>query len=381
MNYIKSVYLSLGSNTGNKEENLKKAVEILQAQGGKLTAFSKVYKTPSWGFDSGDFLNACIALDTELQPQELLEVILTTERNLGRVRSQKAGYTDRTIDIDILFYGTAVIDEPELKVPHPHLHLRKFVLKPLTDIAPDFIHPVFNKKISELLVECEDESELTETGLSLRPHEKANFSKFNFIAIEGNIGAGKTSLAKKIAEDFNGKLILERFADNPFLPKFYADMQRYAFPLEMSFLADRYQQFMDDTSQLDLFKDFMVSDYDIFKSLVFAKVTLTEEEFRLYRKLFNFMYKDVIKPDVYVYLHQNTETLLQNIKTRNRDYEQNIQPGYLDAINLGYREFMKSHMQLNSLVIDISGMDFLKNKTDYFYIIDKIHDFYDKIHS
>src|SRR5690606_32198842 len=208
MNYIKHVYLSLGSNKGNKEENLKKAVEILQAKSGKLIAFSKVYKTPSWGFDSGDFLNACIALDTELQPQELLEVILTTEKNLGRVRSQKTGYTDRSIDIDILFYGTAVIDEPELKVPHPHLHLRKFVLRPLTDIAPDFIHPVFNKKISELLAECEDESELTETGLSLKPHDKSNFSKFNFIAIEGNIGAGKTSLAKKIAEDFNGKLIL-----------------------------------------------------------------------------------------------------------------------------------------------------------------------------
>lgn len=381
MNYIKRVYLSLGSNTGNKEENLRKAVEILQARGGKLNAFSKVYKTPSWGFDSGDFLNACIALDTELQPQELLNVILSAERALGRVRTQKEGYADRTIDIDILFYNTAVIDEPDLRVPHPHLHLRKFVLKPLTDIAPDFIHPVFNKKISELLAGCEDNSELTETGLSLKPHDKANFSKFNFIAIEGNIGAGKTSLAKKIAEDFNGKLILERFADNPFLPKFYADMQRYAFPLEMSFLADRYQQFMDDTSQPGLFKDFMVSDYDIFKSLVFAKVTLPKEEFRLYRKLFNFMYKDVIKPDVYVYLHQNTDTLLQNIKTRNRGYEQNIQPGYLEAINHGYMEFMKSHMHTNSLVLDISGMDFVKKKTDYHFIIDKIHDFYDEIHS
>ena len=205
--------------------------------------------------------------------------------------------------------------------------------------------------------------------------------KYPFITIEGNIGSGKTTLAGLLAKHINARLILEEFADNPFLPKFYADMQRYAFPLEMSFLADRYQQFMDDTSQLDLFKDFMVSDYDIFKSLVFAKVTLPQEEFRLYRKLFNFMYKDVIKPDVYVYLHQNTETLLQNIKTRNRDYEQNIQPGYLDAINKGYREFMKSHMQLNSLVIDITGMDFVKNESDYFYIIDKIHDFYDEIHS
>src|SRR5690606_40418764 len=161
MNYIKHVYLSLGSNKGNKEENLKKAVEILQAKSGKLIAFSKVYKTPSWGFDSGDFLNACIALDTELQPQELLEVILTTEKSLGRVRSQKTGYTDRTIDIDILFYGTAVIDEPELKVPHPPLLPRKYVLMPITDNTPEFGYPLLNKKTTEGLAEYEDNSDRT----------------------------------------------------------------------------------------------------------------------------------------------------------------------------------------------------------------------------
>lgn len=140
------------------------------------------------------------------------------------------------------------------------------------------------------------------------------FSKYNYIAIEGNIGAGKTSLAHKIALDFNAKLVLERFADNPFLPKFYEDNARYAFPLEMSFLADRYQQISDDLSQFELFKDFIVSDYDVFKSLIFAKVTLLPEEFTLYRKLFHIMYKDMVKPDLYIYLYQNTERLLRNIK-------------------------------------------------------------------
>ena len=200
----------------------------------------------------------------------------------------------------------------------------------------------------------------------------ALFSKLQFLAIEGNIGAGKSSLAKKIAEDFNAKLVLERFADNAFLPKFYEDQSRYAFPLEMSFLADRYQQFTDDTSQFDLFKKFMVSDYDIFKSLIFAKITLQKEEFELYKKVFNFMYSEVKKPDIYVYLYQNTERLLANIKKRGRDYEQNISPDYLEKINRGYLDFIKSHPHQNTLLINLGELDFVSNPEDYETILEQL---------
>jgi len=143
-----------------------------------------------------------------------------------------------------------------------------------------------------------------------------DFSAYNFIAIEGNIGAGKTSLTKMMARDFNAKTIFERFADNPFLPKFYEDAERFAFPLEMSFLADRFQQISEDLAQLDLFKDFIIADYEVFKSLIFSKVTLSEEEFLLYRKLFYLVYKDIKRPDLYVYLHQDVENLKDNIKKR-----------------------------------------------------------------
>ena len=197
----------------------------------------------------------------------------------------------------------------------------------------------------------------------------------SFIAIEGNIGAGKTTLANKIAEDYNGKLVLERFADNPFLPKFYEDQGRYAFPLEMSFLADRYQQFTDDTSQFDLFKNFMVSDYDIYKSLIFAQVTLQKDEFNLYRKLFNLMYKEVRKPRMYVYLYQSTERLLENIKNRGRSYEQSIEPAYLDKINKGYFDFFKSYPEQNTLIIDVGELDFVTRSEDYNTIIDRIKNF------
>lgn len=374
----KKAYLSLGSNEGKKLKNLQKGIDEIQKHSGKIISTSKIYQTPSWGFEGDDFLNACISIETELSPTALLNTLLDIESNLGRIRKTEKGYQPRSIDIDILFYENEIVDVSNLKIPHPNLHIRKFVLKPLADIASDYVHPILQKNISQLLNECEDKSELEETN-HLFKTKKKSFSNLNFIAIEGNIGAGKTTLATKIAEDFNGKLILERFADNPFLPKFYEDMQRYAFPLEMSFLADRYQQFMDDTSQLDLFKDFMVSDYDIFKSLVFAKITLPTEEFKLYRKLFNFMYNEVIKPDVYVYLYQSTERLLKNIKKRNRDYEQNIEKEYLESINQGYLNFTKTHSNLNSLIIDISDLDFVKNENDYRFIIDKIHSFHDNI--
>ena len=136
-------------------------------------------------------------------------------------------------------------------------------------------------------------------------------------------------MSTQLAEDFNAKLILERFKDNPFLPKFYENQQRYAFPLEMSFLADRYQQLLEDITQFDLFKDFVIADYDVFKSLIFAKVTLQQEEFNLYKKLFHLMHKELPKPDVYVYLYQSTDRLLENIKKRGRKYEQSIEAEYL----------------------------------------------------
>jgi deoxyadenosine/deoxycytidine kinase len=199
--------------------------------------------------------------------------------------------------------------------------------------------------------------------------------KFNYIAIEGNIGSGKTSLAKRIGDDFNAKLVLERFADNPFLPKFYADQERYAFPLEMSFLADRYQQLSDDLAQYDLFKNFIVSDYFIFKSLIFAQITLPNEEFNLYRKMFDVMYREIAKPDIYVFLYQNTDRLLDNIRKRGREYEQNIQPDYLEKIHQGYLSFIKSKEELNPLIIDISEMDFVNRETDYRKILKQILDF------
>tara|TARA_R110000868_G_scaffold14024_3_gene65485 strand:+ start:3125 stop:4270 length:1146 start_codon:yes stop_codon:yes gene_type:complete len=372
MNNPKTIYLSLGSNLGNKLYNLQNAIFKIAENISAVQSISNVYQSASWGFDSDDFLNICIAIDSDLAPDILLKKIHEIEESLGRYRNTTEGYLPRSIDIDILYYGKEVIETDQLTIPHASLQLRQFVLRPLSEIAPQFYHPILNKDTRNLIQMCKDKTEITKTPIKLHKTKELLFSKLNFIAIEGNIGAGKTTLANKISEDFNAKLILERFADNPFLPKFYEDQARYAFPLEMSFLAERYQQFTDDTSQFDLFKSFMVSDYDIYKSLIFANVTLQAEEFKLYRKVFNFMHKEVKKPGLYVYLYQNTERLLANIKKRDRDYEQNIASDYLEKINRGYLDFIKSAPNHNTLIIDISELDFVENEKDYNFILDAI---------
>lgn len=189
--------------------------------------------------------------------------------------------------------------------------------------------------------------------------------QYNFIAIEGNIGSGKTSLSSMLAEEFGAKLILEQFADNPFLPKFYKDQKKYAFPLEMSFLAERYKQLSDETIQPELFSPFIVSDYYVFKSLIFAEITLEEEEFKLYKRLFMMMYNNLVKPDLFVYLYQNTDRLLDNIQKRGREYEKDIRANYLEMIHKGYIDFVKKQNELKVLVVDVSKIDFVNNENDY----------------
>jgi 2-amino-4-hydroxy-6-hydroxymethyldihydropteridine diphosphokinase len=373
MNQLNKVYISLGSNKGDKFKNLQRAIDCIHEQIGQIKQISKVYKSPAFGFEGDDFLNTCLILETEFKPKKLLKKLLLIEKDLGRTRAKDNGYQSRIIDLDIIFYEDEIIETKSLVIPHPEMHKRRFVLQPLNNLSAQFRHPLFDKDVSGLLEECQDKTVLKPVNIWLKnPSKQYDFSKYNFIAIEGNIGAGKTSLTNKMAHDFNAKLILERFADNPFLPKFYDDPKRYAFTLEMSFLADRYQQISDDLSQLDLFKDFIVSDYDVFKSLIFSKITLAEDEFILYRKLFYQVYKDIAKPDLYIYLYQNTERLQENIKKRGRDYEKNIASDYLDKINAGYLEFLKSQTELKVKIIDISDRDFVKNREDYLWILNEI---------
>lgn len=368
-----NVYLSLGSNMGNRFEFLQNAVNLLFEEVGSVVKISSVYETPAMGFEGEPFFNCAVWMQTDLKPSKILKTVLEIEKTLGRKRNTSKTYSSRPIDIDILFIDDLIIESEKLTVPHPEMANRKFVLQPLAELNSQLIHPISGKKIIRILSETEDESVLQKQSKWLsNPMKDYTISKYSYIAIEGNIGAGKTSLSTKIAADFNAKLILERFKDNPFLPKFYEDAARYAFPLEMSFLADRYQQLVDDITQFDLFKESVIADYDVNKSLIFASITLPEEEFSLYKKLFQLMHKELPKPDIYIYLYQNTDRLLENIKKRGRKYEQSIQAEYLQKLNAGYLEFIKNQHSENIKIIDISEMDFLKNRADYLMILKQI---------
>lgn len=189
--------------------------------------------------------------------------------------------------------------------------------------------------------------------------------KYKYLVIEGNIGAGKTSLATQLAEDTGSRLMLETFDDNPFLAKFYKEPQRYAFQLELSFLSERYQQIKTELGHPDLFGQSVISDYFLAKSFIFSKYNLKNDEMMLFEKLFTIINLQAPKPDLYVYLHLPVEKLLKNINQRGRSYERNIKPEYLKEVQEGYFGFFKSQQEFKILVIDTSTLDFVHNKSDY----------------
>lgn len=371
MDSAHKIYISLGSNIGNRKAYLQRAIVVISRHLGQVTAVSNIYETPAWGFDSSPFYNACIEVITKFSAEDCLQKLLYIETILGRTRDAKTnGYQARTIDLDILFYDNCIIDNEILVVPHPYIPLRKFVLKPLMDIASELQHPTLHKTITELYTENQEDINLIPLEGTLFIPKNIDFiNRYQYISIEGNIGAGKTSLATQIAEDFAGKLILERYFDNPFLEKFYIDSQKYGFITEVAFLTDRYDQIQKKLKKTNSLEKFTISDYDVTKSLIFASVTLPNEEFELYRKIFYNLHQDIKKPNLYIYLLQNTKQLLKNIEKRGRTYEKNISDTYLNDIQQSYISFLEKSHDLNVLWIDVSELNFVENQEDYHYIL------------
>ena len=199
---------------------------------------------------------------------------------------------------------------------------------------------------------------------------------YHFITVEGNIGAGKTTLAHLLSRHYNARLVLEEFADNPFLPKFYESPQQYAFPLELFFMAERFKQLKDLIQQKDLFQSVTVSDYLFTKCLLFAKITLPDDEFRLYQRLFEIIHQQLVQPDILIYLHAPVSRLQANIKKRNRSYEQNIPDEYLFSIQETYTHYIKQH-NIKTIFVDASNADFLGNKEHVKRVTDALEKEYD----
>ena len=195
--------------------------------------------------------------------------------------------------------------------------------------------------------------------------------KYHFVTIEGNIGAGKTTLAHLLAKHYNGRLILEQFADNPFLPKFYESPQQYAFPLELFFMAERFKQLKELLQQKDLFQTLTISDYLFTKCLLFSKINLPDDEFRLYQRLFEIINQQLIQPDLLIYLHAPVNKLQENIRKRRRPYEQNIADEYLFNIQQTYTQYIKQH-NLKTIIVDAGNADFLGNEKHLQAIIEAL---------
>jgi deoxyguanosine kinase len=195
--------------------------------------------------------------------------------------------------------------------------------------------------------------------------------KHHYIAIEGNIGAGKTTLSQLLSKHYNAKLVLEEFAENPFLTKFYENPKQYAFPLELFFLAERFKQQQDLIKSNDLFQEVIISDYLFTKCLLFAKVNLPDEEYRLYQKMYDVFFQQLTQPDILIYLHAPVNKLQTNIKKRNRKFEQAIPDEYLFKIQETYTSYIKQH-HIKTIFIDASNADFLYNDAHFKVITDAL---------
>ncbi len=191
-----------------------------------------------------------------------------------------------------------------------------------------------------------------------------------FIAIEGNIGAGKTTLSRKLAADFNARLILEQFSDNPFLPFFYENPERYAFTVELFFMTERHKQLQEELAQTQLFNQQVVADYFFLKTLLFAHNNLKDDEYRLFQRLFHILNANFPKPDLLVYLHRPIDALAANIRKRGREFEQKIDTSYLEQIQQAYFDFFKTSNDLAVLILDVSQIDFVSRSADYDAIVE-----------
>lgn len=369
---MQNIYIALGSNMGDRLANLQQAVNRIDNEIGQVSRCSSVYEVPAVGFSGPIFLNACLVAESDKTPRAILKALQTIENKMGRKQVADGLYHNRPIDLDLIMVDDELVYSDELTVPHPRLQDRLFVLQPLCEIAPQKNVPNQNQTVSQLTKICNDTTKISPFHEGIQRPSIHFLKQFNRICVEGTIGCGKTSFAKRIAEDLQAKLFLERFAENPFLPKFYDDADRYAFPLEMSFLADRFTQQRELSEQLNLFGQGIVSDYEVHKSLIFTQFTLTSDEFALYRTIFYNMMPDVQKPDLYILLKQTIPRLLANIKKRGRSYERTIDSEYLDKVRQGYQNFKRSHPDWNIVEIDLSELDFVSNDSDYHEVINQL---------
>ena len=314
-------YIGLGSNVGDCNKNLCAAVSALQTHPQiSLTQTSSFYETSPLGpQDQPAFLNAVVQVRSSLHPGELLQALHLIEQDMGRKRHTHWG--PRIIDLDVLLYGELIVDEPDLVVPHPQMHLRSFVLKGICELAADCVHPKLQRTMRQLYQRL--------VGRDFF----ADIKKPQFVSIAGNIGVGKTTLAAALAERLNAKFITEKYDENPYLADVYAGHTELALDSELFFLSSSASQLRKN--QLKPAKRY-VSDYVFDKALIYASSWLNEADLKTYRKHYDSVFDGVADPVLVIYLHDSIEGCMERIHLRNRPYEQQIERSFLEHLACGY---------------------------------------------
>jgi 2-amino-4-hydroxy-6-hydroxymethyldihydropteridine diphosphokinase len=347
-------HVGLGANLGDRASTLDAATAaIARLPDTRLVARSSLYESPSMGAEGPAYLNAVAAIDTGLAPEALLDALLAIESVHGRERS--VPNAPRTLDLDLLLHGDTVVAGPRLVLPHPRLHTRAFVLEPLAEIAPGLAVP--GRGTVEALRASLGEQPIRrgEAPRSARaPDER--LARFRHIAVEGPIGAGKTTLARRLAARLDADLVLELPAENPFLERFYADMPGYAMQAQMAFLFQRQKQ-LAALAQAPMFSRGVVSDWMLAKDPIFAKLTLSDEEHRLYLQLYAPIAATLPAPDLVLWLRAGPETLLARIRRRGIAMERTIDAAYLERLSDAYAEHFQANDAQPVLSIDADRFD------------------------
>ncbi|MEL6615148.1 MAG: 2-amino-4-hydroxy-6-hydroxymethyldihydropteridine diphosphokinase [Bacteroidota bacterium] len=387
-----AIYLGLGSNVGDRIAALQGALDALAASGVAVEAVSPVYETEAHvkpGADpQRDHLNAVARVATPLAPEALLDVLHRIEREAGRDPDAEP-WSPRPLDLDVLLWGDRVFCSARLVVPHPRLHERRFVLAPLADLACDLVVPGTERTVGEWLAATADSAHverapealaLPASGVADTPpspapsHPSAPSAPapmslalpdhLRYVAVEGVIGAGKSTLARMLAEKTDARLVLESFEDNPFLERFYADSERWAFQTQLTFLASRFRQ-QKVLAERDLFQTSVVSDYTFDKDRIFARVTLGGDEHRLYESLFSLMEPTIPAPDLVVYLRSSVDRLMHNVALRGRSYEAQMDPAYLAELTEAYDRYFFHYTRSPLLVVNSTQIDFVKEPSHF----------------
>ncbi len=321
-----TAYIGLGSNLGNRQDHINNALKMLaEASDIEVVRASELIETaPLAQAEQPNYLNAVAELRTTLSPDDLLKTLVNIETALGRNRQEK--WSSRIIDLDILLYGTGVIDSPHLTIPHPQIHLRSFVLEGLCELNAGLLHPVMNESV------CELANRLNGCDFVHNPHLP------QLVSIAGIIGVGKTTLAKKLSNRLGCQMLPEPYDTNPFMPDVYAGKKELALDSQLYFLTSRVEQLNHNALKNG---QIYITDYIFDKELIYSSQTLTPEQLTLYEKIYQPLKHKVTLPVLVIYLVDSTQNCLERIHKRNRPYEQKIEQQFLENLDAGYEQLLK----------------------------------------